>query len=314
MASDPSPQSFTQGVPQSGAQYALTSGGYSAEIASIGASLRSLRFRERDLVASFEADAVRPVYRGAVLAPWPNRVIDGSYEWNGEIRQLALTEPDRGHALHGLVCWSDFEPIEQRDDAVTLQTEIVPQAGYPHRVAVRVEYRLSAAGLSTTITGTNLSQTAAPWGTSIHPYLVAGPSPLNTWTLQLAASEVQDVTADRLIPTGIKDVADLDVDFRNGAIIGAREIDHAFTSVSFDDGSSTVTLTDPEGSGVAMTFADGLPWVQIHTADRPDPAEHRVGLAVEPMTCPPAAFNSGTDVIRLEPGQSSGAEWTIHAT
>ncbi len=31
------------------------------------------------------------------------------------------------------------------------------------------------------------------------------------------------------------------------------------------------------------------------------------------MTCPPDAFNSGTDLIRLEPGTQHTASWSIYA-
>jgi aldose 1-epimerase len=31
------------------------------------------------------------------------------------------------------------------------------------------------------------------------------------------------------------------------------------------------------------------------------------------MTCPPDAFNSGTDLITLQPGESASAGWTIAA-
>ncbi len=51
----------------------------------------------------------------------------------------------------------------------------------------------------------------------------------------------------------------------------------------------------------------------MHTADLPDPAESRRGLALEPMTCPPDAFNSGTDLVVLEPGAEHTAAWTIRA-
>ena len=62
-----------------------------------------------------------------------------------------------------------------------------------------------------------------------------------------------------------------------------------------------------------MTWDEACPWVQIHTADRDTPELSRLGLAVEPMTCPPDAYNSGTDLIVLAPGQSTTASWTIAA-
>ena len=47
----------------------------------------------------------------------------------------------------------------------------------------------------------------------------------------------------------------------------------------------------------------------VFTGDRPD--VQRRGLAVEPMTCPPNAFRSGDDLIRLDPGASVTTTWGI---
>ena len=107
-------------TPRSGTSFEIRSGGYVAEIASIGASVRTLRHEGRDLVVPFDADEVRPGFRGALLAPWPNRVVDGRYAFEGREFELPLTEPRRGHALHGLAAWLDFAPVEQSADAVTL--------------------------------------------------------------------------------------------------------------------------------------------------------------------------------------------------
>ena len=91
-------------------------------------------------------------------------------------------------------------------------------------------------------------------------------------------------------------------------------IDHAFTALGRDaEGNTEVRLTTEDGSGVVMRWGAECPWVQVHTADRPEPEMNRVGLAVEPMTCPPDAFNSGDDLILIEPGESASASWTIAA-
>ena len=309
------------GTPASGTQYSISSGSYHATIASIGASIRSLTFEGRDLVVPFEADAVRPNFRGATLAPWPNRVIDGRYSFVGADQQLAHTEPERGHALHGLVAWLDFAPVESGDDHVVLSAVVVPQVGYPHRVRVDVRFALDAAGLTQTITATNIGSTAAPYGCSAHPYLVAGPGLVDDWVLTLPASEVMLVTEDRLIPTGQASVADAlggALDFRTARTIGTTFIDHAFTNLPFPDpetadARTTVTVTAAGGTGVSLSWDATCPWVQVHTADRPEPESNRVGLAVEPMTCPPDAFNSGDSVVTLEPGDTHAASWTIAA-
>lgn len=301
-------------TPISGTQYSIAHGDYTATIASIGASLRTLAHAGRDLIVPFEAEELRPRYRGATLAPWPNRVIDGRYTFEGTEYQLPLTEPERGNALHGLASWIEFVPVAQSDDSLTLAGVIEPQAGYPWRVLLSVENTVSDAGLATTVTATNISDSSAPYGTGPHPYLVAGPGRVDEWTLELPAATVLEVTADRLLPTGTTDVASAGFDWQQPRPIGDTFIDHAFCDLTRDEsGTATVRLTTADGSGVAMTWGTELHWVQVHTADRPIAAESRLGLAVEPMTCPPDAFNSATDLIVLEPNASSSASWTIAA-
>jgi aldose 1-epimerase len=304
--------------PLSGTQYELRFGDYAATIASIGATLRSLTYRGRDLVVPFDADEVRPAFRGASLAPWPNRVADGRYTFAGVEQQVALTEPERGNALHGLASWLDFGAIEQTPSRVTLAATIVAQPGYPHRVEVEVVFELTSSGLFSSITGSNSGADAAPWGTGPHPYLVAGPGRVDDWTLLLPADEVLEVTDDRLLPVRVSAVTEANGgawDFREARPIGDVFIDHAFTTLAADAaGRSAVEIRVADGSGVAIVWDAACPWVQVHTADKPlDPEASRLGLAVEPMTCPPDAFNSGVDLVVLEPGQAHTAGWTISA-
>jgi aldose 1-epimerase len=51
--------------------------------------------------------------------------------------------------------------------------------------------------------------------------------------------------------------------------------------------------------------------VQVFTGDTLPAARRRQGLAVEPMTCPPDAFRSGQDLLRLEPGETATRQWGI---
>lgn len=319
-------------TPASGRQLRISAHGYEADIATVGATLRALRHSAsgrpgRDLVVPFDADEVRPNYQGTTLAPWPNRIVDGKYSFGGAEHQLALTEPSRGHALHGLVAWSEFADRVVEADRVVLGAVIEPQDGYPFRVEVEVEYRLDADGLTQTVTGRNLGSDAAPWGAGPHPYLVARPStgsgiatgsgtrPVDEWTLTLPASEVLTVTADRLSPVAVEPIDEHpEWDFREARVIGDVFIDHAFTSLTGAGGEVEVRLTAADGHGVVLSWDERCPWVQIHTADTPHDAHtHRIGLAVEPMTCPPDAFNSAVDLVTLQPGESAGAGWRIAA-
>lgn len=306
-------------VPVSGTQHILTSGPYRAVIASVGASLRVLEHDGRPLVTPFGADDVRPGYRGAVLVPWPNRVVDGHYYVDGRTYALSLTEPERGHALHGLGAWAEWTMVSSDETSVTLSHTIAPQAGYPFRVRCEVTYALSGDGLRWSVRATNVGTGRAPYGTGPHPYLVAGEGTLERWSLTLPASRVLEVTPDRLVPVAVRDVEAYDggaLDFREERTLGETFIDHAYTDLaSGADGIARVEVRAPEGTGVVMTFDAASPWVQIHTPAGPGlaPEDFRAGLAVEPMTCPPGAFNDGTDLVVLEPGASHTVTWGIAA-
>jgi aldose 1-epimerase len=298
--------------PLTGREIQLRHGSSTASVVTLGASLRSLEHDGRPLVVPFRTDELRPAYRGAVLAPWPNRVVDGRYTFDGEDQQLPLTEPERGHALHGLLVWADWEVTAVTDDRVTLTAELAPSAGYPHRLVVEGTYMLSDDGLTTTVTARSLSG-RAPYGTSAHPYLTAGGALLDRCVLTLPADRYVETEGERLLPAGERDVTDAPwPDFRTPTPIGEAMVDHAFTGLVREaDGRARVPLAAPDGFAVEMTWGPGLGWVQVHTADRPEPELNRAGLAVEPMTCPPDAFSSGTDLLVLEPGDSHRAAYTL---
>jgi aldose 1-epimerase len=187
--------------------------------------------------------------------------------------------------------------------------------GYPHALQIDVEYVLSDEGLHTRVTARNTGGTAAPYGVCPHPYLIAGESPLDEWSLEIPARSFLEVTSDRLLPKKVRSVEDHEFDFRAGRVIGATEIDHAFTDIAFDEaGQVRLEVRDPSGTGVGMTWDRSCQWLQIHTADKPASAANRLGLAVEPMTCPPDAFNSAIGLLRLEPGKDHEASWSIYAT
>ena len=297
-----------------GAEHLLAHGPYRAVVTEVGAGLRLLQHAGRDLVLSYPAGTIRPRFAGALLAPWPNRIRDGRYRLNGTSYQLPVTEPDRQNALHGLVVWARFDAQRPDDATATLTHRLVPIPGYPFEVEIEARYELGDGGLTTTITARNLGRTTAPWGTAAHPYLLGGDGLVDSWTLSLPATEVLDVSPDRLLPESSGPVGQ-DMDFRVPREIGSTELDHAFTGlVPGTDGLAQVRLHGRSSHGVQCTWDPAvLPWVQVHTCDLPGSAESRRGLALEPMTCPPDAFNSGTGLIRLAPGAEHTAAWTLGA-
>ncbi|MFJ5697405.1 aldose 1-epimerase family protein [Arthrobacter sp. NPDC093139] len=296
-------------------EYEIQAGEYSATVTARGAALRELRHRGRDLVVPFPEGGPIPDYRGIIAAPWPNRIADGKYKFRGADYRLPINETERDCALHGLAFPLDWTLKEHSGSAVVLACTVGPAPGYPFPLKVTAHYRLNAAGLHAGVTATNFSADTAPYGVCPHPYLLAGPAPLDEWTLEVPAGGFLDVTPDRLLPVAVRAVDGHEFDFRAPRSIGATKIDHAFTHISFTDaGRAQLVVRDPGGTGVGMAWDRTCQWLQIHTADKLPPAPNRLGLAVEPMTCPPDAFNSGADLIQLEPGATHEASWSIFAT
>lgn len=286
---------------------------YTALVTARGGALRELRHKGRDLVVSFGPEGEVPDYRGVICAPWPNRLADGAYTYAGSAFTAPLNEPARRSALHGLTPEKIWEVRHLDDRSVKLCCSVQPGPAYPSELDLSVTYTLTSDGLYSTVTAVNVSSTTAPYGLCPHPYLVAGPSSLDDWSLEIPASMFLEVTPDRLLPMNTRSVDGHPFDFRSPRRMGQLKIDHAFTGIFPNaDGRARVRVTDPRGTGVELEWGREWPWVQIHTADKPTGPD-RLGLAVEPMTCPPDAYNSGQDLIHLQSDESHSASWIIRA-
>ena len=80
------------------------------------------------------------------------------------------------------------------------------------------------------------------------------------------------------------------------------------------DGGATVRLEGPDGRVVEVWLGDTVNHLQLFTGETlPDPARRRQGLAIEPMTCPPGAFATGTDLVVLDPGDEHELAWGLRA-
>ncbi len=282
-----------------------------AVVAEVGGGLRAYSAGGRDVLDGYGLDEICSAGRGQVLVPWPNRLQDGCYEFAGKWHQLPLTEPEQQNAIHGLVREAAWAVREREPGRVVMEHLLGPQPGYPFTLALNIEYALSERGLHVSTTAMNVGVDSCPFGSGAHPYLTVGTSivddailcvPGRTW-LQ------SDV---RGIPVGVDSVEGTDYDFRRPRRIGATRLDHCFTDLERDaDGLAHVELRrSDDGAAVTLWVDATYPYVMLFTGD-PLPEVARRSLAVEPMSCPPNAFRSGTGVIVLEPGGSWVGEWGI---
>ena len=249
------------------------------------------------------------VGRGQLLMPWPNRIRDGAYSFDGRSLQLGLSEAARGNASHGLVRWAAWSLEELSSASVSLTYRLMAQSGYPWAVDLHVLYDLSADGLTVTQTATNLSSAPAPYASGAHPYLRVGASGVDAWELTVPASS-RLLVDEQLIPVGSEPVDGTPYDFRISRPVRDTVIDHAFGELDRDaSGVATVVVRDPaSGDGVALWMDERHRWIQVYTAEQD--ATPRLAIAVEPMTSPPDAFRSGTDLVVLSPAGSDGDEFS----
>jgi aldose 1-epimerase len=295
----------------SGEQYEIAFGDQRAVVVEVGAGLRTYSVDGRDVLDGYGTGEESPSGRGQVLVPWPNRIQDGSYEFDGYRHQLPLTEPELGNAIHGLVRWEAWRASTHEDARVVMEHVVHPQPGYPFTLALGVEYELSSAGLSVRTTASNLGAHACPYGAGQHPYLRLGTPTVDALELKAPGRRVL-VHDERDLPVGSEPVDGTEFDFRAGRAIGDTKLDNAFTDLERDgDGRARVELRDPEsGAELALWADESYGYLMLFTGDtRPD--VNRRSLAVEPMTCPPNAFRSGDSLTRLEPGQSTTSVWGI---
>jgi aldose 1-epimerase len=287
-----------------------------AVITQVAAGIRSYSVGGVDVTEPFDEASTPPSGCGIVLVPWPNRVKDATWWYRDESgsvaqQRLAVTEPARGNAIHGLLRYAPYLPVLRARDSITLGATVYPQLGYPFLLDTTVRYVLSADGLSVEHTIVNAGQSDAPVAVGAHPYLKIGGVDTADLVLTLDAATHFEVD-ERMNVTGEHPVDGTDYDLRGGRRVGDLQLDDGFGGVRHDGGRGEHSLTAPDGRSVTLWVDDSFGFVQAFThrsfATLP---EGGVAVAVEPMTAPADALNSGQGVRWLSPGETFKTRWGI---
>jgi aldose 1-epimerase len=247
--------------------------------------------------------------RGQNLIPWPNRIRDGRYSFNGVTQQLALTEPARHNASHGLARYVPWVLVERQANTVVNRVRIHPQPGWPGTLEATITHRVGEEGLMVTVEATNLGDNELPFGYGAHPYLTVGESSVDEVALTVPAASYLEVD-DRLLPAKVSPVDGTAYDLRHSTVLGTTNLDTAMTGLDRDsDGRWRIRLA--RGDRYAELWGDAtFVWTQVFTGG----PNRDGGVAVEPMTCGPDAFNEGPthdDMRVLAPGHTFVGQWGI---
>lgn len=302
-------------LPPSGRQVRLSAAGQTAVVVEVGGGLRDYRVDGRPVLDGYAQDEMCTAARGLPLVPWPNRLHEGRYCFDGEEHVLPLDEPEKSNALHGLARHLSWTPVAVAEDRVTMAVTLWPRPQWPFTLSVSVEYALRPAGLVVTTVAEGTGAGDAPYAYGHHPYLTVGTPTVDEAELHLPARSWLPTDADQ-IPTGAEEVAGTPQDFRSPAPVGQVRIDHAYTDLARGpNGLARLVLRNPADGREAELWVDGAyEWLEVFTGDTvPQPERRRQGLGVEPMTAPPNALQTGEGVVRLSPGGTHTARWGIVA-
>lgn len=299
--------------PLSGQEHTLAWRDQRAVVGEVGATLRSYSVGAEEIIDGEGPTGIVSGGRGQVLAPWPNRLEDGSFIFDGDTARAALDEPERANAIHGLVRWLTWTAADSAAESVRLSCPLAPQPAYPFVLDLSVTYALGPSGLTVTTEAVNSGDRALPFGIGFHPYVRAAGGSVDEMVLTLPASR-RLLLDERGLPSGEESVEGTDYDFRGGRAIGSAMLDDCFCGLDRgDDGRMEVSIGGPHGDhGVVLWAGLAFRWVMCYTGDTlGETSRRRQAVAIEPMTCPPNALRTGVGVVRVEPGDSFVARWGI---
>jgi len=285
-------------------------------ITQVGAGIRTYSVDGIDLTEPYDEQSTTPSGCGLVLVPWPNRVKDATWwlrDESGSVTEqhLAVTEPATGNAIHGLLRYSPYLPVLRTRDSITLGATIYPQLGYPFLLDTTVRYSVSADGLTVEHAITNAGERDAPVAVGTHPYLKIGDVPTSELVLRVNATTHFEVDDHKNV-VGEHPVEGTEYDLRGGRKVADLTLDDGFGGVPHTDGRAEHSVTAPDGRSVTLWADESFGYVQAFTHRSFAPLyPGEVAVAVEPMTAPANALNSGQGLSWLSPGETLRASWGI---
>lgn len=287
-----------------------------AHIGQVAAVLRGYSVAGVDYIETSPAEAVAPHACGIVLMPWPNRVAGGQWTWQGSVQQLDITEPETGNASHGLLRYTAYRLTARTEDSVTLAAAIYPQHGWPFTLDTEVTYALTDDGLSVTHRVRNVGEGEAVFGCGAHPYVRIGGVPVDDLCVTIRAGSYL-VTNEAMIPVEKRPLDGALVGLSRGMSLRGLHLDTGFADLAAVGGRIEHSVAAPDGRALTIWADPVFAYTIVFTPDdfpndtSRGPAGLHRALAIEPMTCPTNALNTGEGLIHLAPGETWEASWGL---
>ncbi len=287
-----------------------------------GASLRRYFFldadgQEIDIAWGYSGGNGKRGGQGDVLIPFPGRIGNGRYSFDGQTFQLECNDKEGPNAIHGFVRslpW-DIRAIDSNRVTlmVLLHAETYAERGYPFSLRITVTYELNTNGLSCAFGVDNLGDRAAPVGVGFHPYFTVGTAMIDDAEVRIPGTGYLEFN-ERLVPTGmIRGVTDTAWDYRRFLPIARQRFNHCYVNLERNaQGLAIAALRHPlNNRTITIAMDSAFTAVVVYTGDAIADSP-RVALAIEPMTCASDAFNHPEwGLARLAPGDTFSGCWRV---
>lgn len=245
-----------------------------------------------DAVPDFESGTQRPTGSGIpILFPFPNRIRQGRFTWNG--RDYVLPGTDKwGNAIHGFCADRPWRIIEQGENFVTGQFQLSVDAPerralWPADFVIEVDYELLHNRLRANFRVMNPGGVELPWGLGTHPYFklpLAPESRVADCTIEAPADEYWELVD--CLPTGKRLPVDEGRDLRDGEYVSVLKLDDVLTGVECDGPQFDLVLID-EAAGLQVTQTCPPIFREVVVFTPPN----RDAVCLEPYTCATDAVN-----------------------
>jgi len=265
---------------------------------NLGASLQQFSIRQVEIIQgvhSLESDLpyYRRYYPSSFLFPFPGRIANGKYEFEGTAYQLDKNEGGRDNAIHGFLAEASFTLAHQElnNDFAKLNFQHSYQGGekgFPFPADIHIVYEISETIVNITVKITNTGESSFPFGLGWHPYFLA--QNLGESTLNFESN--QQLTVDKnQIPNGTEPTH-----FK--PTIGNQVLDDTYLL-----NNSEIHFSTQAYQMHMNTFSTKKNFLQLYIP--PD----RKSIAIEPMTCAPDVFNYNNGLLELAPNETY--DWSI---
>jgi len=272
---------------------------------------------ETDILWGYSGGGNKKGGQGDVLFPFPGRIAEGRYAFNGEELQLARNDKEGPNAIHGFVRtlpWKMHrDGFDRASFDIRLDAELFGRRGYPFSLSFRVMYALDRQGLSCSFVAQNVGAQAAPVGVGFHPYFTVGTPVIDDADAKVPGAGYLEFN-ERLIPTGIIVPSEgTDWDYRQYRRIGSRRFNHCYVRLERDGEGMAIASLRHAGRGRAIDIVMDRSFcaVVVYTGDAITDGPRRA-IAIEPMTCATDAFNHPEwGLKRLVPGETFTGRYSI---